>query len=288
MAEPIGNPLTWTVKVFDRGARHVAEGAGEIGGAEAGPIGIAALSYADLTAALRAGFEDFKAFRTDVIFLVVIYPILGALLTRLAVDRELLPLVFPLLAGFALLGPVAAIGLYELSRRRERGLPAGWLDAFGVMSSPSFVPMLALGGLLVGLFLVWMFAAWQIYAATLGPEPPASLSAFVESVFATGAGWAMLVAGMAVGFGFAALALAVSLVSFPLLLDRHVGLPTAIVTSVRVALGSPGPVAAWGLIVAGLLALGAATLMIGLIFILPVLGHATWHLYRRAVPAQAR
>ncbi len=288
MAEPIGNPLTWTVGVLNRGTKHVADGAGELGGAASAPIEIADLRVSDLEEALMKGLDDFRAFRTDVMALVVVYPILGALLTGFALHRQLLPMIFPMVAGFALLGPVAAIGLYELSRRREAGLRANWGDAFAVMGSPSFMPILALGGFLVGLFLVWIFAAFTLYDVTLGPEPPASAGAFLHAVFTTPEGWAMILVGVAVGAVFAAAALAVGLISFPLLLDRHVGLPRAVVTSVQVALHNPAVTAAWGAIVVILLGIGVLTLMVGLIFVLPVLGHATWHLYRRAIPAPAR
>ena len=122
-----------------------------------------------------------------------------------------------------------------------------------------------------------------IYMNTLGPEPPASLTAFARDVFTTGAGWAMVVIGMAVGLLFAVLVLAVSVVSFPMLLDREVGLGLAIMTSVRVVAANPRPLAVWGLIVAGSLLIGSIPLFVGLIFVMPVLGHATWHLYRKTV-----
>lgn len=283
MAKTIGNPLSWAAHVFGRGSRYVESGTREISAHDSAPIEIRTLRVSDLKVALTKGVEDFAAFRTDVIFIVLIYPVIGLLLTWFAFHRDLLPLVFPLVAGFALLGPFAAVGLYEMSRRRERGLKTGWWDAFGVIESPSFVPILILGGYLLAVFAVWMFAAYVIYGLTLGPEPPVSASAFVRDVFTTSAGWTMLIAGAAVGFIFAALVLAFTFVSFPLLLDRHVGVPKAVITSVDIALKNPVAVAAWGAIVAVLLALGIVTMFVGLIVVLPVLGHATWHLYRLAV-----
>lgn len=283
MAKTIGNPLSWAAHVFGSGSRYVESGTRELAAQDSAPIEIRDLRVSDLRAALKKGVEDFAAFRTDVIFVVLIYPIIGLLLTWFAFHRDLLPLVFPLVAGFALLGPFAAVGLYEMSRRRELGLKTGWGDAFGVIESPSFVPILILGGYLLAIFAVWMLAAYLIYSLTLGPEPPVSASAFVRDVFTTGAGGTMLVAGVAVGFIFAALVLAISFVSFPLLLDRHVGVPKAVITSVDIAMKNPVTVAAWGLIVVALLALGILTMFVGLIVVLPVLGHATWHLYRRAV-----
>jgi uncharacterized membrane protein len=139
-------------------------------------------------------------------------------------------------------------------------------------------------GLMLGLvFLVWILTA----QGNLRDHDRARRRRVARRLRARGAddgpGWAMIVLGCGVGFLFAAAVLVTSVVSFPLLLDRPVGLPVAVATSIRVAAASPGPIAAWGLIVAAGLALGSLPLFLGLVFVLPVLGHATWHLYRRAV-----
>ena len=241
------------------------------------------IALSDLRAALAKGIEDFSAARTDIVFLCVIYPIAGLLLGHAAFRYDMLPLIFPAASGFALLGPVAAIGLYELSRQREAGQRPSWSHAFGMVASPSFGAILLLGLALLALFLAWMGAAQAIYAATLGPAPPASLPAFVGDVFTTAAGWTMILVGCGVGFLFAALALTISAVSFPLLLDRPVGVVRAVVASARVVWRNPVPMAAWGLFVAASLVAGSIPLFLGLIIVMPVLGHATWHLYRRAV-----
>jgi len=243
------------------------------------------IDLADLRDVLVRGLEDFTAYRTDVIFLCLIYPIIGLVLGRVAFGYGMLPLLFPLASGFALVGPFAALGLYEMSRRREQGGNVAWPDAFGVIGSRSFGAIVVLGLLLVAIFLFWLVAAEAIYEATLGPEPPASIGAFVHDVFTTGAGWALIVVGCGVGFLFAVLVLVISVVSFPLLLDRDAGLGTAVWTSVRVVTANPGPMAAWGVIVAGGLVIGSIPLFLGLIIVMPVLGHATWHLYRKAVPS---
>ncbi len=288
MAKTIGNPLSWAAHFFGRGSRYVESGTRELVTQDMAPIEIRDLRISDLRIALQKGVEDFTALRTDVVFIVMIYPVIGILLTWFAFNRDLLPLVFPLIAGFALLGPFAAVGLYEMSRRRESGMKSGWEDAFGVMESPSIVPILILGAYLLAIFAVWMLTANFIYGLTLGPEPPVTVSAFVRDVFMTGAGLTMLIAGIATGFIFASLVLAISLVSFPLLLDRRVGLPRAVITSVEIAFKNPAAVAAWGLIIAGSLAVGILTMFVGLIIVLPVLGHATWHLYRQVVVAVER
>jgi uncharacterized membrane protein len=171
-----------------------------------------------------------------------------------------------------------------MSRRREQGLDISWVDAFGVVRSPAFGAILALGVLLLVIFLLWLAAAYVIYHVTLGPEPPASIGAFISDVFTTSAGWAMIVVGVGIGFLFALLVLTISVVSFPLLLDRDVGLWTAVATSVRAVRANPRPMALWGLIVACGLVLGAIPALLGLAVVIPVLGHATWHLYRKVVP----
>jgi uncharacterized membrane protein len=247
------------------------------------PPEVQRIAAADLKSVLKQGWADTLAFRTDVLFLALLYPLIGLMLITLAFHYELIPLVFPLASGFALIGPVAAVGLYEMSRRREQGLNPTWADAFGVVKSHGFGAIFVLGLILVAIFVAWLIAAYIIHAATLGPNPPASIAAFAHDVFATRAGWTMIGIGIGVGFLFAVLVLAVSVISFPLLLDREVGVAMAVDTSVRAVLKNPFTMALWGLIVAGGLVLGSLPLLLGLILVMPVLGHGTWHLYRRIV-----
>jgi uncharacterized membrane protein len=287
MPSTIGNPLSWSVDTARSTSRHLGAIAARVSGTSAaGPLpDVRTLTTEDLREALRRGLDDFAESRSDVVFLCLLYPLVGAALVWLAFDRAVLPLVFPVVSGFALLGPVAGVGLYEMSRRREQGHAIGWTDAFAVTRSPQFGAIVVLALALALVFLVWVLTAQGIYAATLGPEAPASLGAFVSDVLTTPAGWAMTVIGMGVGFLFAALVLTVSLVSFPMLLDRDVSLGTAVLTSIRVAAANPRTVAIWGGIIAGALVLGSLPVFLGLIVVLPVLGHATWHLYRRSVVA---
>ena len=284
MDKTIGNPISWIARNLGATGDHVAESVSTLGSSKTQEMPVVqTLTMQDLRACLKAGYRDFLETRADAIFIVLIYPIAGLLMFGIGLNMDMIPLLAPLIAGFALIGPVAAVGLYEISRKREQGGAAHWLDAFGVFRSPSFGAILALGFYLVMLLLIWLMVAQSVYVQTLGPEPPTSLGAFAARVFTTGAGWGMIIFGTAIGFVFALIALAVSVVSFPLLLDRKVGLPVAVVTSVRVLRHNPGVILTWGFIVAALLILGTIPLLLGLIVVMPVLGHATWHLYRRAV-----
>jgi uncharacterized membrane protein len=241
------------------------------------------ISLSDLGNALRLGWEDFKAIPTHAVVLCVIYPVLGLVLFRLAIGYSVLPLLFPLAAGFTLIGPFAALGLYELSRRRERGEEAAAWDAMQVLRAPSFGAMLELGILLLVLFGTWIAVADAIYIATFGHAPAATIPDFATRVLTTPEGWSLIIVGCGVGFLFAVVALCVSVVSFPLMLDRHATAIDAIRTSLRAVRENPFAMAVWGLMVAVLLAIGSLPFFVGLAVVLPVLGHATWHLYRKLV-----
>jgi uncharacterized membrane protein len=241
------------------------------------PIGLA-----DLRNALARGLDDFRVMPTHAIFLSLIYPIVGFALASATFGYDIIPLLYPLAAGFALIGPFAAVGLYELSRRRELGLDMSWRHAFDVVHSPSLWGIAALGLLLVALFCVWVAVADAIYVSTLGPDPLAP-GEFMRKVLTTPEGQKLIIVGNAVGFLFAALAFALSAVSFPLMLDRHVGVAVAITTSVNAIRKNPLTMAAWGLLVVGGLVIGSLPFFFGLAVVMPVLGHSTWHLYRKVV-----
>jgi uncharacterized membrane protein len=282
----IRTPPGWGADMLTQAYRSMTSTTDTSGWETDRPSGLPAvrrIDFDDLRWALARGWQDFGQSRTDVIFLCVVYPLVGLLLARLAFGYEMLPLVFPLASGFALLGPLAAVGLNEMSRRRELGLSAGWSDAFGVFRLPSFNSIALLGLILMMMFVFWLVIAQLVYNLTLGPQPPASLNSFVHDVLFTRAGWMMTIIGTGAGFVFAVVALSISVVSFPMLLDRHVSLETAVRTSIRVVRRNPLWMAVWGLIIAGGLVLGSIPLLLGLIVVMPVLGHATWHLYRCVV-----
>ncbi len=241
------------------------------------------IGTADLRDVIISGLADFKAMPTHVIFLCLIYPIVTLIFARTYAGYEVLPLVFPLLAGYTLIGPLVAIGMYELSRRREQGLDISRAHAFDVLRFRSFRSIAMLGVMLMVIYFVWLVVAQAIYEQTFGGAVPESIAAFARQVFTTPAGWTLIVVGGGVGFLFAVVVFTFSVVSFPMLLDRNVGVMTAVQTSIKAVAANPVTMAAWGVIVAGVLFLGSVPFFVGLAVALPVLGHATWHLYRKVV-----
>jgi uncharacterized membrane protein len=283
MARTIGNPLSWAMDSLGGMFGYASSAVDAVAGHDVAPPQTRHLTTHDLRQALSKGWADVQAFRSDVIFVCLLYPIIGGLLVALAVSGAYIQLLFPILTGFALTGPVAAIGLFEMSRRREKGMPTSWLALFDVIRSPKFGGILVLSLFHLVVFMVWIMLANLLFNMTVGPEVPGSITALMREVVTTPAGWVLAIVGTFAGFCLAVAVLAISVVSFPLLLDRDVSLAIAVTTSVQVARENPVVIATWGVIVAGSLALGAIPALLGLVLVLPLLGHATWHLYRAAV-----
>lgn len=243
------------------------------------------ITIADLRDALHRGYADFLALRSDVVLIGVIYAIVGLVLDQALVHASLLPLLFPLASGFAIVGPIAALGLYEMSRQREHGGDVTWATGLDALRSPSLGAITVLGLILGAVFALWLVTAWLIYRMTMGPVLPSAVAPFIRDVLFTNEGHLMIGIGVAAGFFFAAAAMAIGVISFPLLLDRDVGLRAAMRTSLRAVAINPWQMALWGLIVAFGLVLGSLPAFVGLAVVFPVLGHATWHLYRKVVAA---
>jgi uncharacterized membrane protein len=247
------------------------------------PPVIRKIDPSDILGALSQGFDDFRAMPSHLLFLGLIYPICGMILAYLSSQQDVLQLLFPLASGFALIGPFAAIGLYEMSRRRELGLDTSWRHAFEVIRSPSIPSIIVLGLALVAVFAIWIAVAQTLYVELFGPKAPTSYADFLSEVFSTGGGWALILLGCFIGFCFAVVSFSVSVVAFPLLLDRPVSAAAAVGASVKTVLANPRAMALWGLTVAVLLFVGSLPFFLGLVIVMPVLGHATWHMYRKSI-----
>ncbi len=249
-------------------------------------ISVNKIRLADLVDALDKGIDDFKAKPTHLFFLAVIYPVATFLGYLVVSNHNLMPLVFPLMAGLVLIGPFVGIAMEEMSHHRERGMDMSWGHAFNFFEEPAAKDIGILGALIVALFLGWVAMANTIYVMTVGDAWSTGTMAvqdFVTAVLTTHQGWMLILIGNAVGLMFAIVSLAIGAISFPMLLDKPVGLATAVETSIRAVMANPIPLAAWGIFVAVSLLVSALPLLVGLAVMVPVLGHATWHLYRKIV-----
>ena len=233
-----------------------------------------------VTKVLAKGWQDFLARPTAAIFIIVVYPLAGFLIYRFAFHEDLLPLLFPMVSGFALIGPLTAVGLFNISRSREAAATPDSVSAYTSVSGDIVGPSVKVGLLLFFIYAAWIGAAYLIYGLTMGDYEPASLGALVSEVFSTAAGWALLIVGCGVGAIFAVLALAVGAVSLPAIYDRKLSAGHAVGLSIRTVAAHPRLFLTWGIVVAVGLALGSLPAFLGLLVVLPVFGHATWHLYR--------
>lgn len=249
----------------------------------AGQFAVRGIGLGDLKDAVAKGLNDFREMPTHALFIIVIYPLVTLFFARVTAHYDVLPLVFPLLAGYTLIGPLIATGMYELSRRREQDLDYSRRHVFSVLKSPHIRTIVGLGVILMAIYFVWLWAAWEIYNRIFDGVIPESVADFTNLILFTAAGKKLMVVGSGAGFVFATVVFTLSVVSFPMALDRDVSVMTAIMTSIKAVLRNPVTMGIWGFIVAGTLLLGALPFFVGLAFVLPVLGHATWHLYRRVV-----
>jgi uncharacterized membrane protein len=257
------------------------------------PIPVRTITDSDLRSSLRQGWEDFGDLRGDLVFAGLIYTLIGLAAVVMTTSRPLMPFFFPVVAGVALMGPVAAVGFYELARRRERGWEVHWFNFLDVRKRPSIDDMGIVAGLLLLIFFGWLLAAGALYALIFGWVTPTSVGGFLSMVFGTAQGWLLIASGLVVGALFGWLVLALSVASLPMLVDCDVSASEAVSASWRAAHANKGEMVRWGILVAGLLVLGSIPLFVGLAFVLPWLGYSTWHLYtklidRDAIPAKRR
>ncbi|MEM9224275.1 MAG: DUF2189 domain-containing protein [Pseudomonadota bacterium] len=242
---------------------------------------------ATISAVIRDGWQDFVAKPTVAIFLIMVYPFVGLVLYRFAFNEELLPLLFPMASGFALIGPLTAVGLYGISRARERNEPTDSVTSFSQIAGPALGSTVKVGLLLLVIYAAWIGVAQLIYDILMGGYVPTSIVDLIATVLGSGAGWALIIVGCGIGAIFALVVLAVGSLSLPAIFDRHIGAAEAVGLSVSTVLGNIKLFLAWGLVVAVGLAVASIPAFLGLLVALPVFGHATWHLYRRTVPSDS-
>lgn len=237
----------------------------------------------DLRWALKAGLDDFNAMRGDLLFAGVFYVLIGFVAAIVTTSSQLLPFLLPVVAGVGLLGPLAAVGFYEMARRREDGLHSNWRHFLDVAKSPSADDIVVVAVILLGIFGAWLMAAGILWVVLFGAATPASIPEFLTMVFGTSKGWILIALGSVIGAVFGWLVLSISIAAMPMLVDRAVPAGEAMRTSLRAVQANRGEMIRWGLIVSVLLVLGSIPLFIGLAFVLPWLGYATWHLYTRLI-----
>lgn len=239
----------------------------------------------DITAALHAGIKDLARAPLYSLFFGCVFSVSGIAILYLLLIAGSSYWVLPLAAGFPLIGPFAAVGLYEISRRLEQGEPLSWgavLQAVirgGRMQLPSYA------FIVLFIYLIWVYLAHLIFALSFGLKPMTNVMTSAE-LLTTAEGIGMLIAGTLVGGAIAALLFSISVISVPLLLERDIDVVTAIVTSVKAVLANRPAMLFWGIIIVICSIAAMVPLFLGMIVIFPVLGHTSWHVYRRVIPEE--
>lgn len=252
------------------------------GGATAMP-GVNAMTADDLRACLALGWADFKAAPQFGLFFGAIYAVGGLLIVQSLLVWNMSWLIYPLMIGFPLIGPFAAVGLYEVSRRRIAGEPLEWSGILGIVRQQSKRELSWMAFVMLFVFWVWMYQVRLLIALVLGRMSFGGLDGFLEVVFTTPQGWLFLALGHIIGAGLSLVMFSLTVTSIPMLMERKIDFVTAMVTSVRTVLASPVMMIGWGIIVTLAVIAAMVPAFLGLLVVLPVLGHTTWHIYKRAI-----
>ncbi|MCA8879703.1 MAG: DUF2189 domain-containing protein [Rhodobacteraceae bacterium] len=248
------------------------------------PAVLRPVTYDTLRSALQKGFEDFRAEPGWGLFFGGAYVIGGFILWAIALWIGNVGLMVPLAFAFPLIGPFAAIGLYEVSRRRESGEPLGRAEVLGAVFRQRNGQIPFLGVVMLFMALVWIVLSRLTFAIFMGNHTMTNVFTSTGILFSFD-GFFMVLVELAVGFSVAFLVYAITVIGMPMLLDREVDFVTAMITSFEVVTSNLRPMLAWAVLLAALLLVGLLPAFLGLFIVLPVLGHGTWHLYRSAVAA---
>lgn len=232
--------------------------------------------------ALSAGLRDFRRAPAFGLFFGAVFSVIGLVIYLQLVVWGSGYWVLPVMAGFPLVGPFVAVGLYDVSRRLERGETPDWAAVLTVIARERGRQIPSMAFVALFFFLVWVYFAHLIFALSFGLKPLTNVMTS-PAILLTPAGLAMLAAGTLVGGALALALFSVTVVSVPMLLDRDVDVVTAMIASVRAVLENPVPMLAWAAVVAGLSAVAMIPFFLGMAVIFPILGHASWHLYRATV-----
>lgn len=253
--------------------------------AGAGVPQVVALSAQDIRECLIEGLGDFARAPRFGLFFGGIFAATGIIIV-LALTRWNLPwMVYPFAIGFPLIGPFAAAGLYDVSRRLETGAPLTWKAVLSVVWAQRGRELSWMAFAMLFIFWMWMYQIRLLMALFLGRMSFSTLEKFFDVVLTTPQGWLFLAIGHAVGAALALALFSITVISIPLLLDREYDFVTAMITSVKTVIASPLIMLGWGVVVTLSVLAACVPFFLGLLVVLPVLGHATWHIYRRAVPS---
>lgn len=241
------------------------------------------INTGDIVDSLEKGLRDFAAAPLYGLFFGGIYAFGGMLIVLAASALDLGYISYPLAVGFALIGPFVAVGLYEVSRRREKGEPLGWSSVLGVVVAQRRRETGWMAFVTLFVLIMWMYQVRILIALFIGLRAPTSLDGFIQVVLGTPEGLMFLAVGHLIGAFMALVLFSLTVVSFPLLLDREVDFVTAMITSVRTVFTNPVPMIGWAFVLMVVLMIAIGPFFLGLFVALPILGHTTWHLYRKLV-----